>query len=118
MLLSSVLKEQCLNLYYRKKNTAILKRGGWKPSVMNLEETLKEVIDNHVSISRFGDGEFKWMMGIKQQSFQNNNARLQELLIKTFTLRDKRILICIPDIFGDLSQYNAFAILCDKLLES
>lgn len=110
MLLLSVLKEQCLNLYYRKKNTAILKKGGWKPSVMNLEETLKEVIDNHVSISRFGDGEFKWMMGIKQQSFQNNNARLQELLIKTFTLRDKRILICIPDIFGDLSQYNAFAI--------
>lgn len=77
---------------------------------MTLEETLKDILDNHLSISRFGDGEFKWMMGIKQQSFQNDDAKLRELLIKTFALRDKRLLLCIPDTFGDLSKYNAFAI--------
>lgn len=110
MFLLSRLKESCLNPYYRRKNAANVKTGAWQPCIMTLEETLKDILDNHLSISRFGDGEFKWMMGIKQQSFQNDDAKLQELLIKTFALRDKRLLLCIPDTFGDLSQYNAFAI--------
>lgn len=110
MFLLSQLKERCLNPYYRRKNAANVKRGAWQPRIMTLEETLKDILDNHLSISRFGDGEFKWMMGIKQQSFQNDDAKLRELLTKTFALRDKRLLLCIPDTFGDLSQYNAFAI--------
>lgn len=110
MFLLSRLRERCLNPYYRRKNAANVKKGAWQPCIMTLEETLKDILDNHLSISRFGDGEFKWMMGIKQQSFQNDDAKLRELLTKTFALRDKRLLLCIPDTFGDLSQYNAFAI--------
>ena len=110
MFLLSQLKERCLNPYYRRKNADNVKKGAWQPRIMTLEETLKDILDNHLSISRFGDGELKWMMGIKQQSFQNDDAKLRELLAKTFALRDKRLLLCIPDTFGDLSQYNAFAI--------
>lgn len=110
MFLLSRLKERCLNPYYRRKNAANVKRGAWQPRIMTLEETLKDILDNNLSISRFGDGEFKWMMGIKQQSFQKDDDKLRELLIKTFALRDKRFLLCIPDTFGDLSKYNAFAI--------
>ena len=56
MFLLSRLKERCLNPYYRRKNAANVKKGAWQPHIMTLEETLKDILDNHLSISRFGDG--------------------------------------------------------------
>ena len=42
----------------------------WRPAVMSEMETLDYIIENKASISRFGDGEFKWMLDIPQNTFQ------------------------------------------------
>lgn len=102
-------KNVCVDTYYRYKNAHDVKEGAWQPEIMTMEETLNEILDKHLSISRFGDGEFKWMLGAKQLSFQDENIQLRKLLNKTFALRDERLLICIPDTFGDLSKYNKYA---------
>lgn len=109
MFLLSRLKNGCLNLYYRHKNAQDVAQNAWQPQIMSLEDTLNDILEKKLSIARFGDGEFKWMMGIKQQSFQEDNAQMQQLLNQTFSLRDERLLICIPDIFGNLSKYNTYA---------
>ncbi len=110
MFLISWMKNVCLDIYYRHRNKHDVAKGAWQPQIMTLEETLNEVLEKHLSISRFGDGEFKWMLGVKQQSFQDDNTKLRALLNKTFALRDERLLICIPDTFDNLSKYNKNAV--------
>ncbi|WP_293989350.1 GT-D fold domain-containing glycosyltransferase [uncultured Megasphaera sp.] len=110
MFLLSRLKNACLNLYCRHKNAQDVAKGVWQPQIMSLEDTLNDILEKKLSIARFGDGEFKWMMGIKQQSFQEDNEQMKQLLNTTFSLRDERLLICIPDAFGDLSKYNTYAV--------
>lgn len=110
MFLLSQLKNSYLNLYYRYRNAYAVLEGVWQPQIMTLEGTLNQIFEKKISIARFGDGEFKWMMGIKQQSFQEDNTQMHQLLNKTFSLRDERLLICIPDAFGNLSKYNTYAV--------
>lgn len=78
----------------------------WKPDQMTMEETLDYIINHKVSISRFGDGEFKWMFDEKQNSFQDQSDALKNDLIDAYHCRDSRLLICISDCFYDLSKYK------------
>ena len=78
----------------------------WKPKQMGLEETLDYIIENKVSISRFGDGEYKWMFNEKQTSFQNQNEDMRKELISTYHNENSDLLLCISDCFSDLSKYK------------
>lgn len=64
--------------------------------VLSDEQTINEIIESKKSISRFGDGEFKWILGINQVSFQEQNesmaTRLKEILVHP----SKDLLVCIP----------------------
>lgn len=109
MFLLSSIKKAYLDEVYRKRNIYQLEHGAWKPNVMSLNDTLSYIFEKRASITRFGDGEFKWMLGIKQNSFQEDSSELRKLLLKTFSIRKDSLLICVPDAFGDLSKYNSFA---------
>ena len=67
-------------IFYNKKIT--LKRK--PPIVMNTDETLKRIINDRCSVSRFGDGEFSLIYG-ESLKFQINSPeiskRLREILI-------------------------------------
>ena len=78
-------------------NTASVKFGVWPPKILSLYETLDYIVDNRVSVARFGDGEFKWMLGVPQNSFQTQSAELQQGLLRTLNINDKRLLLCMPD---------------------
>lgn len=81
----------------------------WKPDQMTMEDTLDYIIKNKVSISRFGDGEYKWMFGEKQNSFQEQTDALKNDLIDAYHCRDGRLLICLSDCFQNLAQYKSDA---------
>lgn len=39
------------------------------PKIVDENETVKLIKEQKLSVSRFGDGEFRWMTGIKKRFF-------------------------------------------------
>ena len=88
------IKKELVSLYstinyliYKTKN---------KFHILNDEETITEIIKNKKSISRFGDGEFKWVLGVKQNSFQSENEELTRRLKEVLMSNVENLLVCIP----------------------
>ena len=55
-----------------------------RPKLASIDETIDEIIKRKSSISRFGDGEFKWMNNIPQNSFQHQSKLMSERLKEVF----------------------------------
>lgn len=75
--------------------------------VLNDNETVEQIIKEKKSIARFGDGEFKWILGIKQNSFQDESQELSQRLKEVLECKDDNILICIPKAFNNVKGYTS-----------
>lgn len=71
--------------------------------VLSREETVDKIIRDKVSLVRYGDGEFKWMTGVEQESFQKTSAALTKRLQEIIVSDDENICIAIPDQFKDIN---------------
>ena len=69
------------------------------PKVLNLYDTMYELIDSEKSLARFGDGEFKIMMG-ESINFQQYDAKLSKRLCEVLTNNFDNLMVGIPDVFG------------------
>ena len=69
------------------------------PKIYSTNETIQTIIKNKASVSRFGDGEFKWMINFKQNSFQHNSDLMNRRLIEILNSSSKRHIVCIPEAF-------------------
>lgn len=76
-----------------------------KPHVMSSIETLIQIRDKHLSICRYGDGEFYLIFG-DSLPFQQFDNRLQDKLKHVLMNQNKQILIGIPDTINDVSGYE------------
>jgi glycosyltransferase family protein len=74
-------------------------------AVMSIETTIEQIILQNLSVIRFGDGEIEIMNG-HDIAFQPFHEKLKDELISAAQVKSKSILICIPDIFQDLSAKN------------
>lgn len=74
------------------------------PQVMNTEEIVDYIVDNHASIARIGDGELVCMYG-KDLNFQESTPELRSKLHEVCGSKDGRLLIGIPDTFERLDRY-------------
>ncbi len=54
----------------------------FQPKIMTLEETRRQIIKEHKSIARLGDGEIALASGIKRWNFQNPDKRLSDKLVE------------------------------------
>lgn len=77
--------------------------------VMSIDETINEIINKKLSVSRFGDGEIFMMANQMNESFQTYNALLADKLINILKNPINNHLVCMPDIFDDLTKYNSLA---------
>lgn len=68
-----------------------------KPRVMSTEKTIQYIVNNRVSISRFGDGEMRLMFDY-DLNFQMADEKLKKKLKEVKTT--KKCLCCIPNIFS------------------
>lgn len=88
---------------YKSRYMNITKKQQLK--ILTTNETIDK-INEGFSIARFGDGEFKWMLNIKQNSFQTQNEklriRLSEIILNTNN--NDKILIAIPDVLVTLEN--------------
>lgn len=71
------------------------------PIVMTTDETLAKLVEEKVSISRFGDGEFALMNG-KDLLFQPYTPLLGERLKEILKTNDEKHLVGIPNVFLNL----------------
>lgn len=80
-----------------------------KYKILSDEEIINKIIDEKKSLSRFGDGEFKWMLGKKQVSFQENNAKMMYKLKEVFEEKNEDLIIGIPKALNSLENLNKYA---------
>ena len=74
------------------------------PKIKSIDATLKEIINNKSSVSRYGDGEFK-LINNQNITFQQSEPMLSRRLKEILLNQDDNFLVCLPDVFQDLDQY-------------
>lgn len=84
----------------------VTKKAYPNPKILGISDTLNYILEHRCSVSRFGDGEIKWILGIKQDSFQNANQKLAERLDEVLSAERENHIVCIANGFGDQSLFN------------
>lgn len=84
------------NIYFKKNK---------RLKVYSIDETLESIIKHKYSVVRFGDGELTIVSG-KSIKFQNYNKELAESLMNIMALDIDGLIICVPDVFGNLGIYT------------
>lgn len=87
------------NLYYELKDPRLS-----FPDVMDMEETLRMIIDRRLSVCRYGDGEFEMTVGTNM-SFQKFNPKMQQRLQEILQNPIENCLCCLPNIYASLALY-------------
>ena len=65
-------------------------------------ETVDLIVEQGMSLSRYGDGEFRWMLEQPECSFQDCSAQLAQALTDSFQNKNPKLLIGIP-----MGMFNA-----------
>ena len=80
-----------------------------KIHIKDNQHTLKYIIENHVSVSRFGDGEFALISG-SDTDFQIFNTEIQHKLQLVLSSQENNHITCIPYIWKKpyTIKYDAF----------
>ena len=86
--------------YYYKLKMAIKElwnRRNLKIVVHNTEETLMKILEEHVSVCRYGDGEFSFIIKSEEVGHQKEDQNLRERLIDILSYKsDGKCIVCIP----------------------
>ena len=102
----SVLEDSIDNLPYELADVDKATQGVFYPRFYTIEETLREIIENRKSLSRFGDGEFAIIANEERQKFQSCNPKLAERLREVLNSKASNVLVAIADHYGNLDRFN------------
>lgn len=80
--------------------------GESKIKIFPAENLLEKLINERLSLSRFGDGEFALIQNEERPWFQRTNETLGERLDEVLNSDRQDLLVAIPDIFGSLKQFK------------
>lgn len=76
-----------------------------KINVKSTDKTLDIILNNHIDIVRFGDGEFDLIEG-KSITYQKYDSDLSKQLKDILFGNNNELLVCIPDFFTNISRYT------------
>ena len=82
------------------------KKGKIIPQVASIDETIRKIIDDRCSVSRFGDGEVLLTSPEKKIRFQKGDPLLAKRLTEVLQSHEEGHIVCISDAFRDLYRYN------------
>lgn len=87
------------------------------PKILGINDSIDEVIASGKSVARYGDGEFKLLMG-ESIGFQNASPVLSERLKEIIRNEDDKVLVGIVDIFGycGTDYWRKIIMLCRETL--
>ena len=69
-------------------------------NVSSIDETLDKLLGSDCSMCRYGDGEFKVMLG-KSNGFQQKDKKLAKRLKEVILTQEDGVLLCIPNVTSD-----------------
>ncbi len=76
------------------------------PIVHDGKDAIYQIVNEHKSLIRFGDGEFEIMAGKERAVFQTYQKELANRLLEVIQARDERILLSIANNYGDLDKFT------------
>lgn len=77
-----------------------------KYNIIDDEKTVDLIVNQKKSISRFGDGEFKWLIGMKQNNFQDDNEQMKKKLSDVLLKKNENLIIGIPSFINDCTKFT------------
>lgn len=77
-----------------------------KYNIISDVETVDLIVYKKKSIARYGDGEFKWIIGMKQKNFQDDDPKLKQKLIEALTSNYDNLLIGIPSFLNSTNKFT------------
>lgn len=101
---NSKLQERMDNLLYELADPRTLQNVKL-PKILTQDDTLYTLSGSDKSMARYGDGEFKLMVG-ENISFQKYDPVLEKRLKEIIEYKNENLFIGIPDIFGYCDGYN------------
>ncbi len=86
-----------MNAIYKYKNR------NHKLNILNSEETIKYILKNECSVTRFGEGEFELILDPNNNlGFQKSNVNLSKRLEAVLGNSNSQLLICVPYALNDI----------------
>lgn len=77
-----------------------------KPKIVSIDKTIDYILETNCSVSRYGDGELRWMIGESTgYKFQENNSNLACDLFDIVNSNIANHIVCIPNIFEENNTF-------------
>lgn len=96
-----------INYIYKLNYKFFLKNKMSKYNVKSIEDTIYNIKYNNKSISRFGDGEFSFILKKnKKIKFEQNSDKLSEQLKRVLLSNNENVLIGLPEQFRKLGLFS------------
>lgn len=70
-------------------------------SISSIEATIDAIVNQKISLSRFGDGEFKWIDMTDQGSYEIDSPELKDRLVEVLKSDNDKVGIALPQAFRD-----------------
>ncbi len=107
------LKARDENILYEIAGEFNLKGNNIKlPHILSLEESLKLIMEQRLSVARLGDAEFNLMLGTENVEHKywkiKPNKKLQDKLANTITSQNNKLLVCLWNFMGSLEAFNEY----------
>ena len=77
--------------------------------ILSAKMLLQKILEEHVSLTRFGDGEFSTILMERRPWFQDPEGELSRKLLDVLHRRQKGLLLAIADNYGSLEKYTETA---------
>lgn len=94
------------NVRYEWQDEKIAGDDCYQVKFFDFETTIQEIVRNHKSLARFGDGEFAIMAGEMRQKFQRYDPELAARLIEVIRTEEEGLMVAVADNYGSLEKYN------------
>ena len=78
-------------------------------NVASIDETLDKLLLKDFSMCRYGDGEFKVMLG-QSNGFQQKDKKLAQRLRQIIISQEEGVLLCIPNVTSDMQLRTSKAV--------
>lgn len=98
-------KKVFANIAYTGHMAAIGVTHNTRIQVLSIDETIRRIKEQNLSMIRFGDGEITLIRG-RSLAFQEGSRQLAEDLRTALQARDNGLIITVPDIFNGLDLYK------------